>query len=298
VILSPHQNQFLIVKAMLKILLLLTSIFLFSINFASAQGNENKKSPQLLDEYSRLEVSAEIARLDNYVNALQNDPTAKAFVVHYRSHYQLPGAGFRHLKGIENYLVNSRGFDPKRIVLVDGGAVNCPKTELWLAPAGTAPVVKGTYQTFYEEKESARKFDQFHYSLATGKPDDFFDDYSYGFGSVNSLEAYAAALFNEPKSIAYIIVYPQFYVQKYETQNEKGKIVKTQKTYLDSAETAAQLMRAVKREMIRKYNFPASRIQTVNGGYRKFRTVEIWILPRGEHPPVATPDAFPNFRKK
>jgi hypothetical protein len=169
---------------------------------------------------------------------------------------------------------------------------------LWLAPAGTAPVVKGTYQTLYEDNESARKFDQFHYSLARDKPDDFFDDYSYGFGSVNSLEAYAAALYNEPKSIAYIIVYPQFYVQKYETQNENGKIVKTQKTYLDSAEIAAQLMRAVKSEMIRKYNFPASRIQTVNGGYRKFRAVEIWILPRGEHPPVAIPDAFPNFRKK
>lgn len=272
-------------------------MFLFSINFADGQENENKKSPQLIDEYGTIIVSAEIARLDNYAVAMQNDPTAKAFVIHYRSHYQLPGAGFRHLKGIERYLVNSRGFDPKRIVLVDGGAVNCPKTELWLAPVGTAPVVKGTYQTFYEDMESARKFDQFHYSLYSDKPDES-DDYSYGFGSVNSLEAYAAALFKEPKSIAYIIVYPQYYVQKYENQNESGKIVKTQKTYLDSAKTAAQLMRTVKSEMIRKYNFPASRIQTVNGGYRKFRAIETWILPRGGHPPVATPDSFPNFRKK
>lgn len=288
----------LIVKAMLKNLLLLTSILFFSINFAASQENESKKSPQLIDDYGRLLPTTEIARLDNYAVAMQSDSTAKAFVIHFRSRFQPPGAGFRHLKGVENYLVRSRGVDPRRIVLVDGGETDCQKTELWLAPAGTAPKPKEkSYQTYYEDIESARKFDEFGYSLPSDNPDEM-DDFSYGFSSVNSFEAFAAALFKEPKSIAYVIVYPEYYVQKFETQYEKGRVLNTRKIFFDSAKTAAELMSAVKNELIRKYNFPASRIRVVNGGYRKMRTVESWILPSGEHPPVATPNAFPNFRKK
>lgn len=284
---------------MLKNLLLLTAIFLFSIQFAAAQENTQKREPLLVDEYGSLNVSAEIARLDNYAIQLQNDPTAKAFVFHYRSRYQLPGAGFRHLKGIENYLVKSRGFDPKRLVLVDGGGVNCPKTELWLAPAGTAPKSKeDSYQTHFEDTESVRKFDE-SYFPSNPKESDYIDiETGYGFGSVNSLEAYTATLFKEPKSKAYIIVYPQFYVQKYEYENESGKTVKNRKTYLDSPKTIAKVIQTIKNELIRKYRLPSPRIQIVNGGYRTFRQAELWILPRGEHFPIATPDAFPNFRKK
>lgn len=285
---------------MLKNLLLLTSVVLFSINFVAAQENEDKKSPLLLDEYNAdLAVSAEIARLDNYAIALLNDPQAKGFIFHYRSRHQLPGAGFRRLKGIENYLIKTRGFEKNRFVLVDGGAVNCPKTELWFAPPGTAPKSKeDSYQTHYVDTESVRKFDEYYYSLNPDNPDYMGIEHGYGFGSVNSLEAYAAALFKEPKSLAYIIVYPQYYVDRNEFENENGKIVKTQKTYFDSAKTTGRLMTAIKNELMRKYNFPAVRIKVVNGGYRKFRAVETWILPRGEHPPIATPDSFPNFRKK
>ncbi|HEX8196759.1 MAG TPA: hypothetical protein VF571_11275 [Pyrinomonadaceae bacterium] len=284
---------------MLKILLLLTSVVLFSINFVAAQENENKKSPQLIDEYGRIIVSAEIARLDNYAVAMQNDPTAKAFIIQYRSHYQLRGAGFRHLKGIENYLVNSRGFDSKRIVLIDGGAVNCPKTELWLAPAGTAPKpTENPYQTVFEDFESARKFDEFYYPSAN-EDTTYIDIWNgYGFGFANSIEPYAAALFKEPKSVAYIIFYPRYDVQRFEYTEENGRTYKKGEIISDSPRTTAQIMRAIKNEMVRKYNFPAARIKLVKGGYRKFRAVETWILPRGEHPPVATPDSFPNFRKK
>lgn len=284
---------------MFKNLLLLTSIVLFSINFAKGQENENKKSPQLIDEYGRIVVSAEIARLDNYAVALQSDPTAKAFIIHYRSRYQLRGAGFRHLKGIENYLLRTHKLDPKRIVLVDGGDIDCPKTELWLAPAGTAPKSKeNPYQTVFEDTESVRKFDEFYYPSAKEDPTYIDIDNGYGFGFANSLEPYAAALFKEAKSIAYIIVYPQYYVQKFEETNERNRTFIKREILSDSPQTAAQIMRSVKNEMTKKYNFPASRIKIVNGGYRKSREVETWILPLGEHPPVATPDSFPNFRKK
>lgn len=285
---------------MLKNLLFITSVVLFSINFVAAQENENKKSPLLLDEYGAdLNVSAEIARLDSYAIALLDDPQAKGFIFHYRSRHQLPGAGFRRLKGIENYLIKTRGFEKNRFVLVDGGAVNCPKTELWFAPAGTAAKSKeDSYQTHYVDTESVRKFDEYYYSLNPDNPDYMGIEYGYGFGSVNSLEAYAAALFKEPKSLAYIIVYPQYYVQKFEYTEESGRNYKKGEIISDSPRTTTRIIRAVKNEMIKKYNFPAARLKIVNGGFRKFRKIETWILPRGEHQPVATPDSFPNLRKK
>jgi hypothetical protein len=83
-------------------------------------------------------------------------------------------------------------------------------------------------------------------------------------------------------SQAYILAYPQYY-------RRSG--------HLDPPNTALKMLRAVKSRLVNKYRIAPTRIKVVNGGYRKLRQVELWIVPRGEHAPIPTPNAFPERRR-
>ncbi|HEX5709408.1 MAG TPA: hypothetical protein VFX96_19050, partial [Pyrinomonadaceae bacterium] len=65
---------------------------------------------------------------------------------------------------------------------------------------------------------------------------------------------------------------------------------------LDPAGSATRMLREVRRALTREHGIPASRIRLVNGGHRRLRQVELWVVPRGAHAPIATPDAFPKKR--
>ena len=49
--------------------------------------------------------------------------------------------------------------------------------------------------------------------------------------------------------------------------------------------------------LMRVYGLPAARIKLIDGGYRKSREVEYWIVPAGESFPVPNPNALPFGRK-
>ena len=53
-----------------------------------------------------------------------------------------------------------------------------------------------------------------------------------------------------------------------------------------------------KRHLIDTYGVPVSRIRTIDGGYRKRRSVELWIVPAGEPLPIPTPNSFPPLRAR
>jgi hypothetical protein len=90
------------------------------------------------DEFGDLARNDEKARLDNYAIDLQNDPSSTAYVIIY------PGPGSRTAQvqtqraRIVDYLVNSRGFDPGRIVTVVGPPRGYMTVELWTVPQGAS----------------------------------------------------------------------------------------------------------------------------------------------------------------
>jgi len=91
------------------------------------------------DEFPNISHNDLKARLDNYAIALQNDPTATAYVIVYRGQGGLANEVQQHTTRIVDYLVNSRGINSTRIVTLVGPKRDALLVELWLCPQGATP---------------------------------------------------------------------------------------------------------------------------------------------------------------
>lgn len=88
------------------------------------------------DEFPDIARNDEKARLDNFAIELQNDPTSTGYVVVYPSTRGRLGTPQIHSARIIDYMVNSRGFDSRRMVTLVGPAREELKVELWVCPQG------------------------------------------------------------------------------------------------------------------------------------------------------------------
>jgi hypothetical protein len=87
------------------------------------------------DEYSDLKFNDEKARLDNFAIQLQQQPGAQGYYVIFGS---CDGEADQRSARAVDYLVNNRGIDRGRIVVVNGGCRETLTVELWVCPTGAA----------------------------------------------------------------------------------------------------------------------------------------------------------------
>jgi hypothetical protein len=258
-----------------------------------AQAQSSNQAARKFDEFGDIYLTDIKARADNFAIQLQNQPDARGFIIVYRTRRDLPGLSSRLAGRIKGYMVYSRGIAAERVITVDGGEADCLTQELWIAPAGTAPTPRSyAYSQQFIDTETALKFDEYYYP----QPQDAdLEDAEYA-GS--SLEAYAEALRKQPGAQGYIVVYPQYYIERWEDYDAEGKSKgMKRRLHFDQPATALKVLNAVKGELVGKYRIASSRVKVMNGGYRRLREVELWIVPRGVHAPIATPNAFPKKRR-
>jgi hypothetical protein len=67
--------------------------------------------------------------------------------------------------------------------------------------------------------------------------------------------------------------------------------------YIDPAKQVSKAMTRLRSSLLKRLELPKNRVKVVNGGFRRWREVELWIVPSGVHVPVATPNVFPTKRK-
>jgi hypothetical protein len=117
-------------------------------------------SSELFDKFGDVCCDDEKARLDNFAIQLQNNPESQGYIIFYggrRHNYpychsarqSLPrrGEAEARVARLKPYLVNSRGLDPKRIVVINGGYRESWMAELWIVPKGAdAPTTTPTVQ--------------------------------------------------------------------------------------------------------------------------------------------------------
>jgi hypothetical protein len=87
-----------------------------------------------VDEYGKIGHCDETARLDNFAIELQNEPSAKGYLLVYVGKNDLPAWTDGILGRAAGYLVNSRGIDEGRLKVVNGGYREERTTELWFVP--------------------------------------------------------------------------------------------------------------------------------------------------------------------
>jgi hypothetical protein len=91
------------------------------------------------DEFGEIARNDEKARLDNFAIELQNDPTSTAHVFVYPGRRDRSDQIQTQKTRIVDYLVNSRGFDARRIVTIVGPQRGDMAVELWSCPQGATP---------------------------------------------------------------------------------------------------------------------------------------------------------------
>lgn len=258
---------------MLKMFLLILPFWLLSICCFGQEGD--KSGAVLVDEFGRIVFSEAKARMDNAFARLHDaGANSRLFIVTYRTRNEPVGSKIAFSRWMKGYLVRTRRLDQNRVEIIDGGESNCSVYRIWVAPEGVNPKIERSYRTVFEDADLPRKFDEYYLGFA--------DEVDEPIG--DSLDAFAIAVNKEKGATAYVIVYPQ-YEGRYNNQT-------------DAPSVAAKMSRKIRSDLVSKHKLAASKIQIVNGGYRRLREVELWILPGGEHPPVATPNAFPKINRK
>ena len=261
---------------------------LVAVSGGSASAQTKKDVARKFDEFGDALITDLKARADNFAIALQNEPAAKGFIIVYRSRRDLRGISYRYAHRIQEYLVNTRGIEKARLVALDGGEADCLSQEFWIVPPGTTLKPRSdAYQRNFTDIDSAEKFDEFTWGG---------DDLAPGVWS-EELEAYATALRDQRRARAYLIAYAGYYVQRaYHDRN--GKQRRYSQVDRDPQGTARKVLKQAQRLLVREYHFSLSRIRLINGGYRKWGSIELWIVPRGEHAPIPTPNSFPPQRAR
>jgi hypothetical protein len=264
-------------------------LLLFSLTaqiIASAQTKNDVA--RKFDEFGDALVTDIKARADNFAIELQNNPAAKGFIVVYRSRRDVPGISYRYAHRIQNYLVMARGIEKARVIAIDGGEADCLRQEFWIVPPGTTLTPRSdAYQRNFTDTDSVQKFDE----LTWGG-----DDLAPGVWS-EELEVYATALRAQPGARAYVIAYGGYYVQR-GSYEENGKQRRYSQIDRDPPGTVRKVLKQAQRLLVREYHFSPSMIRLTNGGYRKWGGIELWIVPRGKHAPIPTPNSFPPKRTR
>lgn len=91
------------------------------------------------DEFGDIARDDEKARLDNFAIQLQSDPEATGYVFVYGARRARPGLTEQRVARIREYLINLRGIDPSRVVILEGSPGERLTVELWMVPRGATP---------------------------------------------------------------------------------------------------------------------------------------------------------------
>jgi hypothetical protein len=99
---------------------------------ASSAAVESRK----IDEISNFNWEDLMARLDFYAIQLQTEPGSSGHIIVYDGRRSRRGEVQGWMDCIKNYLVERRGVDANRIMIVDGGYREHKTVEMWLVPRG------------------------------------------------------------------------------------------------------------------------------------------------------------------
>jgi hypothetical protein len=131
-------------------LIIVCCVLLLAQNAVSAQTTSASPEPRKIDEFGVINCEYEMARLDNFLIALQNEPPAMGYIIYYegrRYGTKRPRVAEAETRAarMKPYLIDQRGLSPERLVMINGGFRESWTAELWIVPGGaTAPVATPT----------------------------------------------------------------------------------------------------------------------------------------------------------
>ena len=96
-------------------------------------------TPRKFDEFPSIAYDEDKARFDNFAIQLQQEPESQGYIFAYGGRTSRAGQAGRMAERARSYLVQTRGIDPGRLNIVEGGLRDSDTYELWLVPSGATP---------------------------------------------------------------------------------------------------------------------------------------------------------------
>ncbi|HEX8492724.1 MAG TPA: hypothetical protein VF658_07790 [Pyrinomonadaceae bacterium] len=290
----------------------------------SERAQKEEQAARKFDEFEELRGQCDLgARLDNLAIQLQAEPGSKGFIIVYSGKYNLPERVSYYRKYMGDYLVNSRGIDAERLVILDGGHRQVLTTQLWIAAKGaSAPEPIDTIDV-KQELDRAFKFEEYQMYLT-----DNSEQFSEETETVDEAEAEAVAgevpaeqPVEAQEETAEAHAQPEE-AQPEETQEASAESKELEeafesnvwwasKEYARALEVEAkaggliifyadreyadfsrmkEIVERGKTRLIEKYGVKAERLTMTFGGYRESAAVELWLVPANASLPLPTPD--------
>lgn len=228
-----------------------------AIGYAAIQ-QPSSTQPRKIDSYNDKIPSSEAEqwRLEDFMQALSAEPDSTAYIIAYGGREDPPGKARRYAARAKNWLVDYRGIESRRIVIVDGGRREEFIVELWLVPRNAKPP---------EPAPTIIVPDVAGDNL-------LYDDFDLGYDNFASrtendparLDGFAKALEREPGSWGCIVAYAM-------AGDDRTGIE------WDRPGTALRIARARRAYLVKQHGLPLSRLSIVDGGYSA-RMVQLWIM--------------------
>jgi hypothetical protein len=300
------------------------AVFVSQLADDSQRAQEEEKAARKFDEFQELLRHCDLsARLDNLAIQLQAEPESKAFVIVYQGKYDLPARVSAYRARISDYLVNMRGTDPARLVVIDGGYRQIVTTELWIVGKGVTAPDPGDTINVKQELDKAFKFEEYPVYLAdisrqfaeqSGEEAETIEEAGAGAEAVTE-----EAASEQPLEAREEIDAAQARSEESEEVSIEAEEVNTvddnvgwaSKDYARALEMEAksgghiifyadreradfsrvkEVVERGKTKLIEKYGVKAERLTMTFGGYRESSAIELWLVPASASLPLPTPD--------
>jgi hypothetical protein len=216
----------------------------------SWSGNAQTNSTATkLDEFWDLTTDDAQAHLDRFAQELAKDSKVRGVIVAYRPQDTFVGSHLRLLFGYHDYLVNSRGIASEQLRVVDSGARDKPKIELWLVPDGAG------FSAYAPSATVARptRFDQVYAG------DGCWPEYTIElYEPADAVRFFADALNEHSDLKGIIIVHPSWRM----AVREGIKLLNDSRARLET-----------------KYRIASTRLRTEVGASRYCHEIGFWLVP-------------------
>jgi hypothetical protein len=259
------------------------------------QGN-NQASLRLISSYDHHGPTCNLGTaLDLLVNELNQASNVQGHIIFYLGYnvtggyfrkQSPPGLIHRHPLALMNYLVKGRGVDPNRITITYGGKREYFQGDVWIVPNGVAPP---------EPKPSSPS------DIPPVKEPFLFDEYIFDSESEElalyidpavQIDGFAKALMREADAVGYIVGYAKhldIIEWRRVAKKKEDEYVTRKYEVWDRPGTGKRIAEQEKQTVIKLHGVEASRVITIDGGYRNAKLIELWIIPKGANAPKPTP---------
>ena len=237
-----------------------------SLGLTNAFGQVAKQGTVKFDEFGYTNHENYSAHLDNIAVALQSEPASQGYFIFYNGRKSLPGAAFRYMKRLQNYMVNARGIEPSRMIVLDGGRREEISVEFWTStPGSTAPAPTPTISA-EPAKTKSYLYDRYNFDCQRlfqpkVKGPYYEDDCGYAGMDYEDqsarLDGFIKTIRETPESTARLVV---FFLPR-DAPGRTKKFIQQERDYLVS-----------------KGGLKASSIAVVSRRAPKSRWVDLWVV--------------------